>query len=119
MAFPKRYRNARPLGYEELTFRLLANPDGKLHARYFGDTETEEHAADLGAALSEAFGGDVVRGYGEVLDFSTPEGAITAITDESLPIDLRIWIRNAPVEIVQYERETNAGNWQGCLIDGK
>ena len=118
MAFPKRYRGARPPGYEELTFRVLANPDGKLFNRYFGDAGTEESAVDLGAALSEAYGGDVVKGYGATFDFSTPEGAIAAVTDEALPIDLRAWIRAAPYEMVRYERETIAGNWEGCLIPG-
>ena len=118
MAFPKRYRGARPPGYEDLTFQVLANPTGVLFQRYFGDAGTEEGAADLGAALSEAYNGARVEGYGVVLDFSTPTGAIDAVTSASLPIDLRNWIRNAPIEIVSYERDEVTKNFRDSLTPG-
>lgn len=120
MHFPKRFRHARPPEYPDLVFKVLANPDGKLYQRLLGDASTEERSADLGAALSEAYGGEIVEGYGAKLDFSTAAGAIAAVTNEDLPIDLRAWIRNAPIDLISYERETLiAGNFQASLIPGK
>lgn len=120
MNFPKRFRHARPPEYPDLIFKVLANPDGKLYQRLLGDASTEERSADLGAALSEAFGGEVVEGYGAKLDFSTADGAIAAVTNDDLPIDLRAWIRNAPIDIVSYERdEILTKNFQASLVPGK
>lgn len=121
MQFPKRFRPARPPEYDDLTFHILANPSGTLYQRLLsGDATTEERAADLGAALSEAYGGDRIEAYGGVLDFSTPEGAIKTVTDPDLPIDLRAWIRNAPIDLVAYEREFFiSGNFQASLLPGK
>lgn len=110
MSFPKRFRKAQCPGYPEAEFRLLANPDGALYdALLLGDTSTPESAAKLGAALQEAFGGDKVEAYGVVFDFRTPEAAIATIQAEATPIDLRVWLRNAPTDLVSFERDEARG----------
>lgn len=120
MAFPKRYRQAKCPGYDDLTFRVQANPTGtELSALYDGDTETPERAASLGAMLVQSFGGDKIEGYGVALDFSTPESVITLLSDDAIPIDLRRWIRNAPMDVVSYEREEHAKNLAASFELGK
>lgn len=106
MSFPSRFRKAVCPGYPEAEFRLFANPNGALYdALLMGDTSTPESTAKLGAALQEAFGADKVEAYGVVFDFSTPEAAIATIQAEGTPIDLRAWLRNAPIDVVSYERD--------------
>jgi hypothetical protein len=117
--FPKRYRRARPPEYDDLTFRLLANPTGALYdTLLMGDASTPERKQELGAALVEAYGGEVVEAYGITFDFSSDDAAISTITNEAIPVDLRAWLRNAPIDIVSYERDEIAKNFRASLIPG-
>lgn len=120
MGFPKRYRQAACPGYDDLSLRILANPIGVLYdALLSGDTETPEHSQALGAALQEAYGGDRVEGYGVAFDFSTPEQAIATIQNEAIPIDLRVWLRNAPLDLITFEREEASKNLKASFVRGK
>lgn len=106
MSFPKRLRSAKHPDYPEAVFSVLANPTGKLYdALLMGDTSTDENSQALGAALVEAYAGGKVEAYGVTFDFSTPAAAILTLKDERIPIDLRVWLRNAPTDLVAYERE--------------
>lgn len=117
--FPKRFVTAICPEYPDLRFQLLANPSGALYrALLDGTTTTNEAAQALGAALSEAYASGRVEGYGVVLDFATAAGALAALTNEDLPIDLRTWIRNAPIDIVDHQRTTIEKNFQRSLISG-
>jgi hypothetical protein len=117
--FPKRYRRARPPEYDDLTFRLLANPTGALYdTLLMGDASTPERKQELGSALVEAYGGETVEGYGMTFDFSNADAAIATITAEQIPVDLRAWLRNAPIDIVAYERDEIAKNFRASLIPG-
>lgn len=119
MTFPKRYRGARPPEYDKLTFRLLANPTGALYnTLLMGDANTSERKQELGSALVEAYGGETVEGYGMTFDFSTADAAIAMVTSEDIPVDLRAWLRNAPLDIVAYERDEIAKNFRASLIPG-
>lgn len=109
--FPKRYITAVCPEYPDLKFQLLANPTGALYDElrlgYAGDDESRQK---LGAAFVEAFAGGVVEGYGVKLDFSTAESAVGVLLDDNLPIDLRAWVRNAPIDIVEWGREQTRKN---------
>lgn len=117
--FPKRFVDVMCPEYPDLKFKLLANPDGRLYqALLNGTTRDDESAAALGAALVEAYAGGRYEGYGAVLDFATADSAIATVMDEALPIDLRTWIRNAPIDIVDYQRSAIEKNFQRSLIGG-
>lgn len=117
--FPKRFRKAVCPAYPEAEFRILANPDGALYdALLMGDSSTDERAAALGAALQEAYGGDKVEAYGVVFDFSTPQASIATINAPATPIDLRIWLRNAPTDLVSFEREETRSNYRASFDRG-
>jgi len=117
--FPKRFESAICPEYPDLRFKLLANPSGAVYAALLdGNSATEEALAALGAALVEVYAGATIEGYGVVLDFSTVAGAVAALQNMELPADLRVWIRNAPVDIVQYQREQIEKNFQRSLTTG-
>lgn len=117
--FPKRFVTAACPEYPELVFKLLANPSGELYqALLDGNTATKESKHALGSALAEAYAGGRYEGYGVTLDFSTAENAILAVTNLTLPIDLRQWIRNAPIDIVTHFREELEKNWPRSLVNG-
>ena len=119
VSFPKRYRAAHCPDYPAADFRLLANPTGALYTALIeGHLGTEESAAALGAALSEAYGGGKVEAYEVVFDFSTAAGAVSTLRNEAIPIDLRAWLRNAPIDLVGYEREESAKNFAASLTPG-
>jgi hypothetical protein len=100
MAFPKRVLNVSPPEYDDLAFDIHANPTGAdITALCAVDDAT------LGAALVKAYGGVKADGYGVTFDFSTPEAAMQTIQNPDLPADLRFWLRNAPLDVVDYVRE--------------
>lgn len=120
MNFPKRYRPAKCEGYPDLTFHVLANPTGAWYDAFLAaDTETDERAQELGAMLCEAYQGEKLEAYGAVLDFSTGASAVALLSDDSLPIDLRRWIRNAPIGAVQFERDEHGKNYEASFNLGK
>lgn len=117
--FPQRFRRAKCPNYEEAEFRILANPDGALYdALLTGDAATPENAHALGAALQQAYGGAKVEAYGETFDFSNPDAAIATIQNPALPIDLRAWLRNAPIDLVTFEREELGNSFRASLVPG-
>ena len=116
--FPKRYVSAICPEYPELKFQLLANPDGVLFGHYFGDVTDAAAAAIVGPAMVEAYAGGRIEGYGVVLDFSTADAAIETLRREELPMDLRTWMRNAPIDIVQHQRSEIEKNFQRSLMIG-
>ena len=110
--FPKRFITAVCPEYPELKFQLLANPTGQLYDTLIrGHTSDDEAARALAAALVEAFAGARVEGYNVTLDFSTVDGALAVLRNEDLPVDLRAWIRNAPIDVVTWQREQIEKNW--------
>lgn len=111
MQFPKRYRSAICPGYPDLTFQVWANPTGAWYTAFLSaDSETPERAAELGALLVEAYQGAKIEGYGVTFDFSTGASAVSLLSDDAIPIDLRRWIRNAPIDLVQFERDEHGKN---------
>lgn len=117
--FPQRFRRAACPNYAEAEFRVLANPDGKLYdALLTGDASTPERARELGAALQQAYGGAIVEAYGVTFDFSTPDASIETIQNPALPIDLRAWLRNAPIDLVTFEREELGNSFRASLVPG-
>lgn len=117
--FPKRFVTATCPEYPDLKFKLLANPTGALYSALLeGSAVDNEKAALLGAALVEAYAGTVVEGYGATLDFSTPDRAIASVTDAALPVDLRTWLRNAPIDIVAWGREQIEKNYGASFTSG-
>lgn len=117
--FPKRFRGVRPPEYPDLELKVLANPDGALYdTLLMGDLSTDERAAALGAALVTVYAGATVEAYGEVFDFSTAERALATLTNDALPVDLRSWLRNAPIDIVLYERGELGNDFRSSLIPG-
>jgi len=119
MAFPKRFRRVRPPEYEDLELRILANPTGVLYdALLSGDASTPDRALALGAALSEVYASERVEAYGVVFDFSTAETAMATIQNEAVPVDLRAWLRNAPIDLVVFERGELGNDFRASLIPG-
>lgn len=120
MAFSKRFRDARHPEYPDAVFRILANPTGTLYdALLLGDASTEERAAQLGVALMEVYGAGKVEAYGVAFDFSSGAQALATIQAADTPVDMRRWLRNAPIELVDYERAENAKNWKASFDPGK
>lgn len=119
MPFPKRFAACAHPEYPDAVFRILANPPGALYdALLMGTTATDEDAAKLGAAMQEAYGGATVEAYGVVFDFSTPAAAVTTLQHEATPVDLRAWLRSAPIDLVVYEREELGKNFRASLTPG-
>ena len=118
-AFPNRYRRCTPPNYPDLTLSVLANPIGTLYqALLFGDASTPESAASLGDALVQAYAGARVEAYDMTFDFSTADAAIATINNDELPFDLRVWLRNAPNDLVAYERDEATKNFHCSLTPG-
>jgi hypothetical protein len=101
MGFARRYINVSPPEYPDLSLPLHCNPTTETaHRLIFADSEEE-----VGRLLSEAYNAAQVDAYGASFDFSTPERAWATLTHPDLPTDLRYWLRNAPIEIVEWARE--------------
>lgn len=119
MSFPKRFVRVSHPDYPDAVFHVLANPIGSLYdALLMGNTATDEDAAKLGRAMQEAFAGETVEAYGVVFDFTTPTAAAATLQNEAIPVDLRTWLRNAPIDLVVYEREETAKNFRASLTPG-
>lgn len=144
--FPKRYVDVTPEGYPDLTFRLWANPTGAHMRELFGvaypdqaeriaalEAEDSEDARlelavcrerqasslRLGLALVASYDAGVVTAYGYTFDFSTPEAAVKTIMDEAVPDDLRYWLLNAPVQIVEVARDDLGKSLRSASVPGK
>jgi hypothetical protein len=101
MAFARRFVNVTHPEYPDLTLPLHCNPTtDQTHRLIYADTE-----AEVGALLSEAYQGARVDAYGATFDFSAAETAWATLINPDLPTDLRYWLRNAPIEIVEWVRE--------------
>jgi hypothetical protein len=90
--------------YPDLVLPIRVNPTVNKLLAMIGAVDDEE----LGQLLAEAFNFAVVEAYGVTFDFSTPEAAAATLTNPDLPADLRFWIRNAPIEVVEWVREDTA-----------
>jgi hypothetical protein len=105
------------IAYPDQTERIAAL-EAELEAEQFPDKEDERAAAAelqacqdrqasslrLGLALVASYDGGKVDAYGYTFDFSSPEAAVRTIMDEAVPDDLRYWLLNAPVQIVEVAR---------------
>ena len=117
--FPNRYRRCTPPNYPDLTLSVLANPTGALYQTLlFGDASTPESTSEIGAALVQAYAGAKVDAYGMTFDFSTADAAMATIGNDALPFDLRVWLRNAPNDLVAYERDEATKNFHRSLTIG-
>jgi hypothetical protein len=101
MGFLPRYENVTPPEYPNIVLPLHCNPTSEVaHRLIFADSEEE-----VGALLSTAFRATKITAYDFTFDFSTPGAAWDTLTSAELPTDLRYWLRNAPIEIVEWARE--------------
>jgi hypothetical protein len=105
--YPNITRTVQPEGYEGLVFTLTVNLTG---AEFVALASTEP--ATLGPALVKAFNGKKYEWGGLVFDFSTPEAALAMLERDDVPMDLKFWFRNAPIEATDVYLEHIRGNFR-------
>jgi hypothetical protein len=119
MAFPPRIVEKSPDGYPDLVLPIRINITQREHdALYQGSTENEETTAQLGHGLSTVYNQACVSAYGYTFDFSTPEKAVETLLSDDLPLELRLWLRNAPVELIGAEADFLLKTFRASLTPG-
>lgn len=116
--FPKRYQTIRNPDYPDVVLDVLLNPTGTLYNDLIDGNSVDKREM-LGAALVAAYKGGKIEAYGESIDMSTADAALATLENESLPIDLRWWLRNAPLEIVDLERSEMGKKLAESLMNGR
>lgn len=105
--FPHRItRTVQPEGYDNLLFTLVVNLSGETFEVLAAGGDA------LGAALVEAYCGQTIEWQGYAFDFSTPENAMATLESPALPLDLRWWLRNAPIEAIDVYLEELRKNFR-------
>lgn len=104
--FPRVTRTVQPEGYDGLVFTLVVNLSGATFDALLTDGDS------FGAALVTAYCGQCIEWHGYTFDFSTPEAARATLADPDLPIDLRWWLRNAPIEAIDVYLEQLRKNFR-------
>ena len=132
MDFPARFKKYGPEGYPDLSFQIQVNPTttelaalarmGYVAQTAPADATAEERKAieaqnakartEYGAALVKAYAGATVGAYGAVFDFSTAEAAIVTLENETMPDDLRYWLKSAPADVAIMERDLITKNYR-------
>jgi len=106
--FEPRYRTFEPETYPDVKLPIWVNPTNKqLIDLYRGpvvDGDDDGREA-FGQLIVQAYRGAKIDVQGVTLDFSSPLAALATLENETLPDDLRYWLRNAPMEAIVRERE--------------
>jgi hypothetical protein len=111
----------------------IAAIEAELEAEQFPNKEEERAAAAelaackdrqasslrLGLALVASYDGGKVEAYGYTFDLSSPEAAVRTVMDEAIPDDLRYWLLNAPVQIVEVARDDLGKSLRSASAHGK
>jgi len=112
--FPNITRTAQPEGYDDLIFTLTVNLSGADFNVLLRGHEPEDTSgrSAFGAVLAAVYNHERIEWRGHTFDFTDGDAALATLESLALPLDLRFWIRNAPVEAADVYLENLRKNFR-------